>query len=615
MILALAHLILAQSMVCKQGQTCDAYGYHGNATGTAVSVPKGSCIALDGTVVGTGKPGNASICSNAAGNSLLLPALNGAVNVLQYAKCDGVTDDTTNIDNAITATGARGMLLWPLTPGQFCIYNGIGGMTPLDQQIWIGPNNFFKTVDCTGLANTGTCLNVNALNEFTLKNFYLFSNNAAGGTTTGVQVTNSTNVTFEHVRVSSNGAPGRFVRGFQCATCTNTRLEDVTVQSTSIGLQIITSSSNVVVHGGLYSNASNGGVDAANIVIENSENILVDEALVDEAPGAPSSIWTSTSKGVTIRASTVWVAANSTGISVGSGNTSGPMILGNTIRAYGSGTVTNLINIGATPGSPPLISDNILSCNSELTDGTGGSYAQCDPTTAGLVDNSGLATGNNVNNKSFGLSITGAGTITTSQLATPVNATFSSAQVVGCILHPSTTYAYRIQAYDGANQPTLPSTETTTTTAGTTGNTYCVQVKWAAVQGANYYGIFGRTSGAEQLIGHAGAADTSFEDTGNTAPSGALATANTTGGVTVAGSLTYQTVTMPHVQMGCDAGTGGLLSVTFGRAYASQPACTCSDTNSTLSACDVTTRNVGGAQFKAAGTDTICWQCGDINNN
>lgn len=66
---------------------------------------------------------------------------------------------------------------------------------------------------------------------------------------------------------------------------------------------------------------------------------------------------------------------------------------------------------------------------------------------------------------------------------------------------------------------------------------------------------------------------------------------------------------------GCDAGTGGLLSVTFTQAFGSQPSCICSDTNSTLSACDVTARNTNTAQFKATGTDVICWSCGDINNN
>lgn len=81
------------------------------------------------------------------------------------------------------------------------------------------------------------------------------------------------------------------------------------------------------------------------------------------------------------------------------------------------------------------------------------------------------------------------------------------------------------------------------------------------------------------------------------------------------GTVTTGGVTLPHDQRGCDAGSTGLLSVTFATAYAGQPSCTCSDTNSTLNACDVTARATTGATFKATGSDVICWTCGDINSN
>lgn len=106
-------------------------------------------------------------------------------------------------------------------------------------------------------------------------------------------------------------------------------------------------------------------------------------------------------------------------------------------------------------------------------------------------------------------------------LATPVNAAFSTATTGGTLA--AATYFYRVSAIN-ANGETPASTETSQVTTGTTST---VTVNWSAVPGATGYNIYGRTTGAQQLIATVGAV-TTYTDTGAITPSGALPTANTT---------------------------------------------------------------------------------------
>lgn len=103
-------------------------------------------------------------------------------------------------------------------------------------------------------------------------------------------------------------------------------------------------------------------------------------------------------------------------------------------------------------------------------------------------------------------------------LSTPVNEAFSD----GAGTLAADTYYYRVSAID-ANGETLASTETSHNLAGIGG----VNVNWGAVTGATGYRIYGRTTGAEELLSEVGAV-TTFLDDGSIAPSGALPTQNTT---------------------------------------------------------------------------------------
>lgn len=112
-------------------------------------------------------------------------------------------------------------------------------------------------------------------------------------------------------------------------------------------------------------------------------------------------------------------------------------------------------------------------------------------------------------------------------LSTPVNAAFSQSDTGGS-LEPSTTYYYRVSAFNSAGE-TLASAETSIATSAVAGNTHTVTVNWGAVTGATGYNVYGRSTGAELFIEAVdGQATTTYVDTGAIVPSGALPAANTT---------------------------------------------------------------------------------------
>lgn len=108
--------------------------------------------------------------------------------------------------------------------------------------------------------------------------------------------------------------------------------------------------------------------------------------------------------------------------------------------------------------------------------------------------------------------------MTITALTTPVNATFT----LGTGTLSTATYYYRVSAIN-SNGETLASTETSLAITGPAG----VNVNWVAVVGATGYKVYGRTTGAEQLIATVGNV-TTYLDTGAITPSGSLPGINTT---------------------------------------------------------------------------------------
>ncbi len=104
-------------------------------------------------------------------------------------------------------------------------------------------------------------------------------------------------------------------------------------------------------------------------------------------------------------------------------------------------------------------------------------------------------------------------------VATPVNAAFTQ----GSGTLATGTYYYRVSALNVTGE-TLASAETSKAITGPAG----VNVNWGAVTGATGYKVYGRTTGAEQLLATVGSV-TTWLDNGSITPSGALPSSNTTG--------------------------------------------------------------------------------------
>lgn len=131
---------------------------------------------------------------------------------------------------------------------------------------------------------------------------------------------------------------------------------------------------------------------------------------------------------------------------------------------------------------------------------------------------------------SLGPSIAAYGNLTMTAVSTPTNATFTTATSGGTCLD-TTNYYYRVAALN-SNGTTLASTETSITTGASGSNINTVTVKWVGVIGATSYKVYGRSTGAELLIGTVSSNNTnSFVDDCTVTPSGALPAANTTVGL------------------------------------------------------------------------------------
>lgn len=130
------------------------------------------------------------------------------------------------------------------------------------------------------------------------------------------------------------------------------------------------------------------------------------------------------------------------------------------------------------------------------------------------------------NGRPFKVRITGVGNAAT-QLAAPVNDTFTTATTGGTLLD-TTAYYYRVAAINASGGTSLASTETSITTGNSTANTNTVTVKWHAVAGATSYKVYGRTTGGELFMATVAAPTLQFVDDGSITPSGALPASGTT---------------------------------------------------------------------------------------
>lgn len=207
---------------------------------------------------------------------------------------------------------------------------------------------------------------------------------------------------------------------------------------------------------------------------------------------------------------------------------------------YGSATVSSAAETGTAYSSPSSIFTGYQSISPTQTWITGqfGNTAYCggfDATATGRpcavqIDPGGVineALHVTTTGEALAGTVTPYGNLTLTALSTPVNATFTTA-LSGGSCSDTTAYYYRVAALNSIGT-TLASTETSVTTGASGSNINTVTVVWGDVYGATSYNIYGRTSGAEQLIASTANGNyNSYVDTCTIVPSGALPTVNTT---------------------------------------------------------------------------------------
>lgn len=151
-------------------------------------------------------------------------------------------------------------------------------------------------------------------------------------------------------------------------------------------------------------------------------------------------------------------------------------------------------------------------------------------------------------------------TILAANLSTPTADTFVLADSGGT-LPDSTTYYYRVSAINAQGETLAFAEVSQATGTGGAGNAHTITVKWLEVTGASGYRVYGRATGAQELLSEvSGGSTLLYLDDGSATPDGALPVANTAVG-SAGTSSDVVVATGAHVNVGIftadDAGIPG----------------------------------------------------------
>jgi parallel beta-helix repeat protein len=381
--------------------------------------------------------------------------------------------------------------------------------------------------------------------------YNIFTNNTVNGNGTngwqGIFVS-STFSTFSNNIINGNWSGAFDLRGSSNAISGNT------ITSNARGFVIQSAVNNVISGNTIQSNSS----QAVLSIGTNSGNTFAGNLFLSNGPfdlvGNNNVISGNTFQGWTL-------IINGEAISLTSSNNN--IISGNKFHDGGGASRLNAIYLNAADGNTITNNDitdtscttncyainitNSTSDNNYLADNrfsvTTGTASINDLGTGTIYANQTDGNGNLINRNQGGLTVgtTTASTTLTLQgsfsngtLSTPAAATLSTSGTAG-----STSRSYQITALDGSGE-TLPSTIATIATSNATLTaTNRVNVSWVPVGGAVQYKIYRCTGAActPALLTTVAGNITSYQDIANGSPSGALPVANTTGNVSIAGTL------------------------------------------------------------------------------
>lgn len=111
-------------------------------------------------------------------------------------------------------------------------------------------------------------------------------------------------------------------------------------------------------------------------------------------------------------------------------------------------------------------------------------------------------------------------TVIGAAMAGPTNVTITGQNNGGGVLVPGNTFAYRVSAVDGNGNETAATGEVSQVLGGGNNSNLVAWTAASPITGVISYNIYGRTVGAEKLIGNVPVGTNSFTDLGTVAPSG-----------------------------------------------------------------------------------------------
>jgi hypothetical protein len=299
-----------------------------------------------------------------------------SINVKNFgAKCDGVTNDTTSIQNALNSASSSGNLTVLLPFGTCKITSGLilpSNITLQGTSISapdaIGKAHNTSVIDASSLTS-GTALSANGdATGITLKNFGL-NGSVTGTTAVGINLGSF---------VTSSNIDNVYVFGFYYGIIIqfgqNIRILSVDVQQAIQGGLTIIAGMNINVFGSLIANSNSAGSGGAyNIgVVGGAQAVSFYNSISDEAfNSGSSSIYIGAANDINFNNMVVYLTKGGYGISIGDGTNNPTRVTlnnvrvvpfnvsevpVNTIRIYGSGH--SLINVTTNPNGGGDIQDN-----------------------------------------------------------------------------------------------------------------------------------------------------------------------------------------------------------------------------------------------------------------
>jgi hypothetical protein len=213
------------------------------------------------------------LCSAAAAFIGLVFSTTGAsasqVNLLNYTKGDGITDDQSGIIRAFAAAGPSGTVIAPA--GHTWAHSGVLSAPPGLQIIGGDRSSVFKATTSNGALILTGSKSLVANMTISYANVSLGSSSSNGSyNDSDIVAQSASNIQLQNLKLGS--APGNSVSALQSSGSLNNSVLESTAQNALLVVDCtsLTAASNQITTGGCAVNVSNGTKGSQSIVVENN---------------------------------------------------------------------------------------------------------------------------------------------------------------------------------------------------------------------------------------------------------------------------------------------------------------------------------------------------------